>query len=302
MKKKGIINIISIIIVVLYVIFGTNFIDEMKNSTASVSNAFDKKEKLEVDGELKVYFLDVGQADSILIRTDNHNMLIDAGNNEDGEKLVSYFNNLGITKFDYVIGTHAHEDHIGGMDDIINNFDIDTFYMPDVATTTKTFEDVLDALISKDISINIPKIDEEFDLEDAKLKVIYAGDETNDLNDSSIVLKLTFGNNSFLFMGDATSNVEEQILNKNIKSDVLKVGHHGSQYSSKEEFLNMVKPKYAVIEVGKNNSYGHPTKETLNKLMDRNIKIYRTDMDGTIIFSSDGNNISVDTMTTDTNG
>lgn len=302
MKKNKIINIISIIVVVLYVIFGTNFIDEIKNSTASVSNAFEENEKLEVSGELKVYFLDVGQADSILIRTDNHNMLIDAGNNEDGEKLVSYFNNLGITKFDYVIGTHAHEDHIGGMDDIINNFFIDTFYMPDATTTTKTFEDVLDALISKNLSINIPKIDSEFDLEDAKLKVIYAGDETNDLNDSSIVLKLTFGNNSFLFMGDATSNVEKQILNKNISSDVLKVGHHGSQYSSKEEFLDMVKPKYAVISAGKNNSYGHPTKETLNKLMDRNIKIYRTDMDGTIIFTSSGNDISVETVTTDTNG
>lgn len=302
MKKKGIINIISIIVVVLYVIFGTNFIDEIKNSTASVSNAFEENEKLEVSGELKVYFLDVGQADSILIRTDNHNMLIDAGNNEDGEKLVSYFNNLGITKFDYVIGTHAHEDHIGGMDDIINNFDIDTFYMPDATTTTKTFEDVLDALISKNLSINIPKIDNEFDLEDAKLKVIYAGDETNDLNDSSIVLKLTFGNNSFLFMGDATSNVEKQILNKNISSDVLKVGHHGSQYSSKEEFLDMVKPKYAVISAGINNNYGHPTKETLNKLMDRNIKIYRTDMDGTIIFTSSGNGISVETIATNTNG
>ncbi len=302
MKKKGIINIISIIVVVLYVIFGTNFIDEIKNSTASVSNAFEENEKLEVSGELKVYFLDVGQADSILIRTDNHNMLIDAGNNEDGEKLVSYFNNLGITKFDYVIGTHAHEDHIGGMDDIINNFDIDTFYMPDATTTTKTFEDVLDALISKNLSINIPKIDNEFDFEDAKLKVIYAGDETNDLNDSSIVLKLTFGNNSFLFMGDATSNVEKQILNKNISSDVLKVGHHGSQYSSKEEFLDMVKPKYAVISAGKNNNYGHPTKETLNKLMDRNIKLYRTDMDGTIIFTSSGNGISVETIATNTNG
>lgn len=302
MKKKGIINIISIIVVVLYVIFGTNFIDEIKNSTASVSNAFEENEKLEVSGELKVYFLDVGQADSILIRTDNHNMLIDAGNNEDGEKLVSYFNNLGITKFDYVIGTHAHEDHIGGMDDIINNFDIDTFYMPDATTTTKTFEDVLDALISKNLSINIPKIDNEFDFEDAKLKVIYAGDETNDLNDSSIVLKLTFGNNSFLFMGDATSNVEKQILNKNISSDVLKVGHHGSQYSSKEEFLDMVKPKYAVISAGKNNNYGHPTKETLNKLMNRNIKLYRTDMNGTIIFTSSGNGISVETIATDTNG
>ncbi len=302
MKKKRIINIISIIVVVLYVIFGTNFIDEIKNSTASVSNAFEVNEKLEVNGELKVYFLDVGQADSILIRTDSHNMLIDAGNNEDGEKLVSYFKKLGVENFDYVVGTHAHEDHIGGMDDIINNFDINTFYMPDVTTTTKTFEDVLDALITKNMTIKVPVIDSEFNLGDAQIKVIYAGDETNDLNDSSIVLKLTYGSNSFLFTGDATSNVEKEILSKNIASDVLKIGHHGSQYSSTKEFLDIVKPKYGVISVGENNSYGHPTKETLNKLTDRNIKIYRTDIDGTIIFTSDGNDISVETLVTDTNG
>ncbi len=301
-NKKTIINIIVGIAIIFYIIFNSDIVNEINKTMASVANVSDTEEKVEVDGDITVSFIDVGQADSILIRTNGHNMLIDAGNNSDGEKLVSYFNNLGITNFDYVIGTHAHEDHIGGMDDIIENFDIDTFYMPDATTTTKTFEDVLDALISKDMSINVPKIDDEFYLDSAKIKVIYAGDKTNDLNDSSIVLKLTYGNNSFLFTGDATSNVEKVILNKDIKADVLKVGHHGSGYSSTDEFLNVVNPKYGVILVGKNNSYGHPTKETLDKLINKNIKIYRTDQDGTITFTSDGKYISVKTMITDTDG
>lgn len=301
-NKKTIINIIVGIAIIFYIIFNSDIVNEINKTMASVANVSDTEEKVEVDGDITVSFIDVGQADSILIRTNGHNMLIDAGNNSDGEKLVSYFNNLGITNFDYVIGTHAHEDHIGGMDDIIENFDIDTFYMPDATTTTKTFEDVLDAIISKNMSINIPKIDDEFYLDSAKIKIIYAGDKTNDLNDSSIVLKLTYGNNSFLFTGDATSNVEKVILSKDIKADVLKVGHHGSQYSSTNEFLNVVNPKYGVISAGKNNNYGHPTKETLDKLINNNIKIYRTDQDGTIIFTSDGSDISVKTMVTDTNG
>ena len=299
-SKKTIINIIVGIVIIFYIVFNSDLSNEINKSMASVSNVNDAEEKVEVNGNLAVSFIDVGQADCILITTNDHNMLIDAGNNEDGEKLVSYFNSLGITKFDHVVATHAHEDHIGGMDDIINNFDIDNFYMPQSTTTTKTFEDVLDALISKEISISIPKIDSEFNLDDAKLKVIYAGDETNDLNDSSIVLKLTYKNNSFLFTGDATSNIEKEILNKDIKADVLKVGHHGSQYSSTDDFLAAVNPKYAVILVGKNNSYGHPTIETLNKLA--NTKVYRTDENGTIIFTSDGKDISVKTIKTDTNG
>ena len=301
-NKKTIINIIVGIAIIFYIIFNSDIVNEINKTMASVANVSDTEEKVEVDGDITVSFIDVGQADSILIRTNGHNMLIDAGNNSDGEKLVSYFNNLGITNFDYVIGTHAHEDHIGGMDDIIENFDIDTFYMPDVTTTTKTFEDVLDAIISKNMSINIPKIDDEFYLDSAKIKIIYAGDKTNDLNDSSIVLKLTYGNNSFLFTGDATSNVEKVILSKDIKADFLKLGLLGSHYSSTNEFLNVVNPKYGVISAGKNNNYGHPTKETLDKLINNNIKIYRTDQDGTIIFTSDGSDISVKTMVTDTNG
>lgn len=298
-KIRKIICIIIGIIIVLFILLNGDFIN---NATASVSNINNSNENNNVDGSLSVHFIDVGQGDCIYINQGEYNMLIDAGNNEDGEKLVSYLKNLNVNGFDYVIGTHPHEDHIGGMDDIINNFEIDNYYMPDKLSTTKTFEDVLDALDNKGLSYTVPNIDDEFKLGDATFKVIYSGDDTNDINDSSIVLKMTYGDNTFLFTGDATSNVEEIILNKDIKSDVLKVAHHGSSYSSTTEFLDKVDPKYAIISVGKNNSYNHPASITLQKLSNRDIKVYRTDLDGTIIFTSDGTNLSVQTKKTDTNG
>lgn len=255
-----------------------------------------------MDDLLYVEFLDVGQADSILIYNKGHYMLIDAGNNEDGPKLVNYFKSLGITKFDYLVGTHAHEDHIGGMDDIINNFDVGHFYMPDVITTTKTFEDIVVALENKQLAFDTPKIDAKFNLGDASLKCMYVGSDETDLNNTSIVLKLTYGSNKFLFTGDAEGKVEKQILDKDIESDVLKVGHHGSQYSSTISFLKKVNPTYAVIQVGENNVYDHPKKVILNRFNQFNIKVYRTDLDGTIVAKSDGEKIEFSTKETDTNG
>lgn len=305
MKKKNIINILIGIAVVFYIIFGTNALDDIKNSTASVINA-GEEEAAEVNSgeELMVYFLDVGQADSILIRAGNNNMLIDAGNNEDGALIVSYLKELGVEQLDYVVGTHPHEDHIGGMDDIINNFDIETYMMPDVLSTTKTFEDVLTALSNNNLTYLVPKEGSSYDLGSADIKIIYVGEEGGDLNDASIVLKLTYGDNSFLFTGDATSNVEEELLesNANIKSDVLKVAHHGSDYSSTNEFIDAVNPEYAVISVGKNNSYNHPSLNTLEKFSKRNIKVYRTDEDNTIIFTSNGSDLTITTESTNTNG
>ena len=229
-------------------------------------------------------------------------MLIDAGNNEDGEKLVNYFNSIGIKKFDYVVGTHAHEDHIGGMDDIINNFDIGTFYMPDTITTTKTFEDVLDALENKQIAFNTPETDKTFDFSNTKITTLYTGTNTSDLNNTSIVLRLDYGSNCFVFTGDATSTTENKIVDKNLNCEVLKVGHHGSSYSSSTTFLDKVSPKYAIISVGRDNIYRHPSDITLSKLNDRNIKVYRTDIDGTILMTSDGYNLKINKIKTDTNG
>ena len=263
------------------------------NSTTTIENELNK---------LKIYYLDVGQADSILIQNENESMLIDAGNNNDGPLLVKYFQDLNIKDFKYVIGTHPHEDHIGGLDDIINNFNIETIYIPDVITTTKTFEDVLNAIENKNMTFTIPKIDSNFKLGNANIKVIYTGTDTKDLNNSSIVLKMNFGNTTYLFTGDATSTIEKKILNKDISANVLKVGHHGSNYSSTEPFLNKVNPQYAIISVGKNNKYSHPASKTINNLTKLNTKIYRTDELGTIILTSNGKTINITNEKTNTNG
>lgn len=298
---------ISLLTALFLVVFGSLFYF-LEPSQANPSTPSPTPETIQTnqdipDGEkLQIWFLDVGQADSILIQDNDAYMLIDAGNNEDGEKLVSYFQTLGIESFQYVIATHAHEDHIGGMDDIIDNFDIDTFYMPDVITTTKTFESVLDSLEEKNIAFQTPVVDSTFELGNATIQVLYVGTEENNLNNTSIVLKLTYGNNSVLFMGDAEKEVETTIENKEINADVLKVGHHGSDTSSSKRFLEKVNPSYAIISVGTGNSYGHPNNSTIQALENLNTKIYRTDENGTIIMTTDGTNITFQTIQTDTNG
>ena len=175
--------------------------------------------------------------------------------------------------------------------------------MPDVITTTKTFEDVLDALGEKDMSLSIPKTNATFKLGDATVKVLYVGtEEESDLNNTSIVLKVTYQNISFLFTGDASTKVEEKLNKSDLQSTVLKVGHHGSSTATNEEFLNTVNPQYAIISVGVDNQYEHPHTTVLNTLASHNIKTYRTDQDGTIKMITDGTNIEINTLKTDTNG
>ena len=298
MSKRDLRKIVTSLIILAVIGISTVF-----TSLEPTTSSDKTQESIKIEGDaLKVYFLDVGQADSILIQDQNEFMLIDAGNNEDGENLVEYFKSLGITKFKYVIGTHPHEDHIGGMDDIINNFDIEKYYMPDAITTTRTFESVLDALSNKNLQFDVPEEDEVVTLNNATIKFLHSEDGKSDLNDTSIVLKMTYGNKKFLFTGDATSNIEKKIINKDIACDVLKVGHHGSQYSTTETFLDKTDPLYAIISVGKNNTYKHPRGETLNKLKERNIKVYRTDQDGTIIATTNGEEIKFETMKTDLDG
>ena len=265
-------------------------------------NSLNDSVKMRVDGNLNIYYFNVGQADSILLENNDKYMLIDAGNNADGELIVKQLKEMGVSKLDYLIATHAHEDHIGGMDDIINSFDIATFYMPDVVTTTKTFEDLLTALENKSVTFNTPSIGDVFLFGGCKFEVLHLSNEENDLNDTSIIVRGLYGDNSFLFMGDASSNVEKKILYDNIDSDVLKVGHHGSRYSSSVNFLKKVTPIYSIISVGDDNSYNHPHSVTNTKLMDIGSEIYRTDIDGTIFVSSDGKNLKLEKLNINLNG
>ncbi|MBQ3021290.1 MAG: MBL fold metallo-hydrolase [Bacilli bacterium] len=294
--NKTLNTILALLIILIIGIYGQQKLEE----SYSVPNI---KEEVNNNSKLEIYFFDVGQADSILIKEKENTVLIDAGNNEDGKNLVNYIReDLNISNIDILVGTHPHEDHIGGIDDIIDSFDIGKIYLPNVTTTTKTFESVLDSIENKKYRITIPKVDETIKLENMNFRVIYTGEDESDLNNSSIVLKLTYFNTSYLFTGDIEEEVEKIILNKDIASDVLKVGHHGSKYSTSDKFLNLVNPKHAIIEVGKNNSYKHPHEETLTKLKNKDIEVYRTDELGTIKLISDGTNINIDYIKTNLDG
>lgn len=302
MGIKRINKTFNIIIVLLLIAIGSIFTyKEIKVLYKSTKE--EKKVYKEKNNDLEIYFFDVGQADSILLKEKGNNILIDTGNKLDAPNLISFLEDyLKINKISMVVGTHPHEDHIGGMSEIIKEIPIDTILMPNVISTSKTFEILLDTIDELNYKITVPKVNQIFDFDNLKIQIIYTGKNNKNLNDSSIIIKAEYLNNSFLFMGDASKKIEEKILNKDISSDVIKIGHHGSSYSTSISFLNKVNPKYAVIEVGKNNNYGHPNQVTLNNLKEKNIKIMRTDLDGTIKITSDGTNIKIDKIKTDLNG
>ena len=299
MKKKYK-KILSAIIAILIILFYNYYTKDIEPSNANkettpVINT--------VTSDLQIYYFDVGQADSILILNNDTSMLIDAGNNADGPLLVDYIKNkLKINKIDIVVGTHPHEEHIGGIDDIINNFDIGDVYLPEVITTTKTFEDMITAIENKDLAISVPEIGEKFKLGEADFEIIYTGTDDKDLNATSIIINMLYGEKSYLFTGDTTEEVEATILNKNIDIDVLKVAHHGSRYSSSYEFLNIATPEFAIVSVGEENSYEHPHIEAINRIKKHTNNIYMTKDVGTIHLTSDGKNIDIEYLNTNTNG
>lgn len=252
-------------------------------------------------GILKVHFLNVGQADSILVQFPNGQvMVVDAGNNTDGTFVVSYLRQQGVKKIDYLVGSHPHEDHVGSLDAIIKIFDIGQVFMPRATTTTKTFEDVLLAIKQKGLKITTAKAGVTV-VDQGSLKVNFVapvGSGYEDLNNWSAVTRIQYGGTAFLLTGDAEAQSEEEMLasGANLKADVLKVGHHGSSSSTTPAFLKAVAPKYAVISVGAGNDYGHPHKETLAKLRNAGVQVYRTDLDGTVVFTSDGKTITVEKL------
>ena len=252
--------------------------------------------------QMTIHYIDVGQGDCILIQVNNKNLLIDSGPSSSKKNLLTYLKKLNIKKFDYIIATHPHEDHIGNMDTIIKRYNIGSFYSPKVMTSSSTFENMVSALVDKNLKINILKKGAKgIDLgKNVKLEVFSPYEDlfSDNLNDYSPIIKITFLNNSFLFTGDAEVLTEKLVLseNTNLNSDILKVGHHGSSTSTSSNFLNSVNPSIAIISVGKNNSYGHPTSEVLSLLDYFNIRTIRTDINGTIIAISDGKNISISSV------
>lgn len=246
-------------------------------------------------GELKVNFIDVGQADSILLQQGDKFMLVDAGNNGDAELLKDYLTSQGVKELQYFIGTHKDEDHIGGADAVINSFNVGKVYFPKQIATTQTYKDFVTAVKTKGLSLTVPKVGENFKLGEAVVTVLAPNSsEYEDSNDYSIVVKVTYGSTSFLLTGDAEARSEKELVasGKDLSATLLKVGHHGSLTSTSEAFLNKVNPKFAVISAGTGNKYGHPAQETMDKLKAKGVQVFRTDEQKTIIATSNGKEIN----------
>ena len=245
---------------------------------------------------MQVHFLNVGQADSTLITCGDHAMLIDAGNDDDDVPVLNYIQNKqGISHLDYIICTHPHEDHIGAMDAVINTVDVHEVLMPDVTTTTQTFDDLLTAIDSNGLSITVPEVGQTYTLGDASFTILApVNDYGDDLNNWSIGLKLTCGDSDFVFTGDAEANAEGDILATGIDLDaeVFQAGHHGSSTSNSDALLSAISPDYVVISCGEGNSYGHPNAETIDRFQNYGIQIFRTDKQGTVVASTDGSTIT----------
>ena len=243
--------------------------------------------------DFNVLFMYVGQADSTLIKYKNKIMLIDAGNNEDGKNIVKFLKDKGISKLDYIVGTHYDEDHIGGLDDIIENFDIGKFYLSNGGELGPNYYNLEKAAKKKNLAITIPKVGDKIDFADVDMEVMAASkfDGKND-NNASIVIQAKYGSRKYLFMGDLEK--QEEAKRKWNEVDVLKAGYHGSNTSSTQEFLNQVKPKYVFVSAGKNNKYRLPNVKAMERIEKTGAKIFRTDVnESSFWLTSNGNDIDI---------
>ena len=247
--------------------------DSTDNSNKDSNNLPESKDSTSYHGKLKVSIVDVGQGDAIVIKTPNDKyVLIDSGSSKESDKFFNYLSKQKIKGFSAVVGTHPHEDHIGNMDKVILNYNVQNIYLPKVTASTKTFQNLMDALKNKNMKVKTAKAGVKFNIDGVSFEFLAPNsDKYEDLNNYSAALRVTYNNDSFIFMGDAD---------------------HGSSSSSSKEFLKKINPKYAVISCGEGNDYGHPHKETIKLLNDMNIKAYRTDLNGTVTFESDGNKIT----------
>lgn len=281
--------LISFAIIIIAIVIQNNNIHTETNSPEYANLNINQN-------ELNIFYLDVGQGDSTFITINGCNMLIDSGNEQDGYYIVQFLKAQNIEKIDYFVLTHCDEDHIGGTYKILDELQIGTLYMPNKENDTQTYERLLKAIERNNVKVNKNLKESKetlYTIGNASWKILSV-DAKNNLNDSSIVIELEYGNTKYLFMGDATTRVEEMVEWN--KVDVLKVAHHGSNSSTSQLFLEKVKPKYAIISVGRDNSHNLPDIDIIERLKSNNIKIYRTDENNTIWLTSDGTEIEVNPL------
>lgn len=248
-------------------------------------------------GSLEVHFIDVGQADCALVICDGRYMLIDGGNAEDSDLVYAYLERHGAGHLDCMVASHAHEDHIGGLSGALNYAETDTALCPVRSYGSKVFQNMVKYLEKQGKSITVPQPGDSFDLGSARVEILGPVREYDDTNNTSIVLRIDYGETSFLFTGDMETEAENDLIDSgaNLSATVLKAGHHGSDTSTGYRFLREVMPEYAVISVGEGNSYGHPSQEVLSRFRDAGTEVYRTDMQGHIIAESDGRTVTFTT-------
>lgn len=304
-KRKSNKKIVNICLIVGLLVVGVCLQFLFKNPTAfwqnifnTVSFTYSDSNFSSLDYDMTVHVLDVGKADAIYINCGNKNILIDSGDVDVTNTVYEYLRKMNVEKLDLVMVSHPHRDHIGGMTEIINGFTIEKFMMPcvpeDITPTNNTYLSMLQALSDKGILIDRPVAGESFEIGDISINIFGPLKQYNDLNNNSIVAQFIYGNDSFLFTGDASKDSEKDILSENfdIKSTVLKVAHHGSASSTTKKFLQAVNPDIAVISVGP-DSNDLPKTSTIEKLDDNGTKVYRTDINGNVIFATNGDGVSV---------
>ncbi len=260
----------------------------------------------EVKASLSVHFIDVGQGDSALIKSGDFSVLIDGGERDKSEKLINYLRNQGITKIDCIVASHPHSDHIGGLIKVMRTFEIGSVIMPKLSAenipTTNVYEDFLSALQKSGASVLAANPGDAYEFGDIKFSVLSPLEDDSELNNMSVVFKLNYEDKSVLFVADIENAAENRLLDSgaDLSADILKVAHHGSSTSSSKEFLSAVSPEYAVICCGDGNSYNHPNGNTLKTLKNLNIKTYRTDYNGDIVFSFTEKSSHIDISTSKT--
>lgn len=301
LRKK---SFVALIIVAMFGLQGCSSSNNITNSQSGLSkeeqtitlekdiNSSDSQNKgTEASNEAKLHFIDTGNSDAILVQSGGKYALIDGGDNDDGLTVLNYMKKQGVKELEYMFATHWHSDHIGGLDDVVDNIPVKNVFVSNGDHNTKTYSDFINSLANKGLYPSVPLLNSEFKLGDSTFKVVSVAN-TDDLNNNSIVLLFENNSDKVLLMGDAEADIESKL---NVgKVDLLKVGHHGSRSSSSNKFIKNISPEYGVITVGKGNSYGHPHKESLETLSNSGVKIHRTDECKDIVAVSTGNGIKIE--------